>query len=170
MISIRKLTLEDVKTTYAYSSDHENTYYMLNSPFSAIGEAEAFLCRRIAEYESEHPEYLSFAVTYQDVHVGEVFASIFEKEKEAEIGWIIDKHYWGKGIATRAAELFVDHLKKEYGIECLRAYCDARNAASKRVIEKIGMRFAGENGVRFYDKDYNKEVPPGVELVFSMRL
>ena len=164
MISIRKLTIEDVITTFAYSSNHENTYYMLNSPFLTIDETKEFVSKCIAEYESKNPRFLSFAVVYNDVHVGEVFASI--SKKEADIGWIIDKRYWGKGIATCGAKLFIEYLKNEHGIEHLISCCDARNMPSRRIMEKLGMKFVGENGIRYYDK----EVSPNEELKFEMHL
>ena len=164
MISIRKLTLEDAITTFEYSPNHENTYYMLNAPFLSIDETKEFFSRRIAEYESDNPGYLSFAVVYNNIHVGEVFASIFAGE--ADIGWIIDKRYWGKGMATCGAKWLIEYLKNEYEIKHLVAYCDERNKASKRIMEKLGMQFVGENGVRYYDK----EVSPGKELKFEMNL
>lgn len=164
MISIRKLTMEDSVTTFAYSSDAENVFYMLNSPFLTLEETVKFLAKCIAEYKKEKPKYLSYAVIYEGVHVGEVFASI--DGNVADIGWLIDKHYWGKGIATCGASLLVEHLKKELGILHFVAYCDARNIQSKRIMEKIGMQFAGVNGIRNYDKD----VSPGEELKYQLCL
>ena len=120
MVSIRKLTLEDVETTFTYSSDFENTHYMLMVPFRTREETEAFITKCIEAYESEKPEYLSFAVTWNNLHVGEVFAYL--SEKEADIGWLIDKRYWGKGIATRAAKLLVEYLKGELQVESIVAY------------------------------------------------
>lgn len=164
MVLLRKLTMEDVDTTFAYSSDFENTYYMLNSPFLTIEETKHFLAKCIAEYDCQEPRYLSFAVTYNEIHVGEVFASI--SEKEADIGWIIDKRYWGNGISTLAAKALIEYLRDYLKIEYLVAYCDVRNIPSKRVMEKLGMTFAGTNGIRKYDKD----VLPGEELKYEMRL
>lgn len=71
---------EDVNTMFSYSFTDENTHYMLMSPFLTISETQEFLAKCIAEYDSEHPRYLSFAVVYDVVHVGEVFASISGKE------------------------------------------------------------------------------------------
>ncbi len=154
MVSIRKLTLEDVETTFTYSSDFENTHYMLMVPFRTREETEAFITKCIEAYESEKPEYLSFAVTWNNLHVGEVFAYL--SEKEADIGWLIDKRYWGKGIATRAAKLLVEYLKDELQVESIVAYCDIRNTPSRRVMEHLGMKYAGSNGIRKYDKDVSE--------------
>lgn len=151
MITIRKFTLDDVASTYAYSSDFENTHYMLMVPQKTIEETRDFLAKCIAEYDKENPEYLSFAVDLDGQHIGEVFAYL--SEKEADIGWLIDKLYWGKGYATEAAKLLVEYLQTELNRTDIVAYCDERNIASQKVMKKIGMGFAGSNGIRTYEKD-----------------
>ena len=102
-------------------------------------------------YAKENPEYLSFAVDLDGVHIGEVFAYL--SEKEADIGWLIDKRYWGKGYATEAAKLLVEYLQTKLQRTDIVAYCDARNIASQKVMKNIGMEFAGSNGIRTYEKD-----------------
>ena len=151
MITIRKFTLDDVASTFAYSSDFENTHYMLMVPNKTIEETREFLVKCIAEYEKENPEYLSFAVVLDNQHIGEVFAYL--SEKEADIGWLINKRYWGNGYATEAAKLLVEYIKKELHRTDIVAYCDARNIASQKVMKNIGMEFAGSNGIRIYEKD-----------------
>lgn len=151
MITIRKFTLDDVETTFTYSSDFENTHLMLMVPQKTIEETRDFLEKCIAEYDKENPEYLSFAVCLNDVHIGEVFAYL--SEKEADIGWLINKQYWGNGYATEAAKLLVEYIHTELHRTDIVAYCDARNIASQKVMKNIGMEFAGSNGIRAYEKD-----------------
>ena len=151
MITIRKFTLDDTESTFTYSSDFENTHYMLMVPQKTIEETREFLAKCIDEYEKENPEYLSFAVILDNQHIGEVFAYL--SEKEADIGWLIDKRYWGNGYATEAAKLLIEYLKKELKRTDIVAYCDARNLASQKVMQNIGMEFAGSNGIRTYEKD-----------------
>ena len=151
MITIRKFTLGDVVSTFAYSSDFENTHLMLMVPHKTIEETRAFLVKCIAEYELVNPEYLSFAVCLDGLHIGEVFAYL--SEKEADIGWLIDKRYWGNGYATEAAKLLVEYIRTELKRADIVAYCDARNLASQKVMQNIGMKFVGSNGIRTYEKD-----------------
>ena len=150
MITIRKFTLDDVASTFAYSSDFENTHYMLMVPQKSIEETRDFLAKCIAEYDKENPEYLSFAVDLDGQHIGEVFAYL--SEKEADIGWLIDKRYWGNGYATEAAMLLVEYLQTELNRTDIVAYCDERNIASQKVMKNIGMEFVGSNGIRTYEK------------------
>lgn len=160
MITIRKFRPEDALTVYRYSSDFENTYYMLNNPFSSLEEASAFVEKCIKAYEKNPMPYLSFAVLSDDTHIGEVFASL--SEKEADLGWIIDKNYWGRGYATEAARLLMAYLENTLGIREFVAYCDARNIASQKVMKHLGMHYAGSNGIRTYEK----EVSDGEELIY----
>lgn len=150
MFTIRKFTLDDAASTFAYSSDFENMHYMLMVPQKTIEETRDFLAKCIAEYEKENPEYLSFAVDLDGLHIGEVFAYL--SEKEADIGWLINKRYWGNGYATEAAMLLVEYLKTELHRTDIVAYCDERNIASQKVMKNIGMEFAGSNGIRTYEK------------------
>ena len=151
MITIRKFTFDDEVSTYAYSSDFENTHYMLMVPHKSIEETRCFLEERIEAYEKENPECLYFAVVLDNQHIGEVFAYL--SEKEADIGWLIDKRYWGNGYATEAAKLLVEYIEKELKRTDIVAYCDARNIASQKVMKNIGMEFVGSNGIRTYEKD-----------------
>lgn len=153
MISIRKLKKEDVYTVYEYSSDVENTYYMLNDPFSSLDETKDFIERCIAAYEMNPIPYLSMAVLLNDIHIGEVFASI--SGEIADIGWIINKKYWGNGYATEAAKLLIEYLEKNLGIRKIIAYCDERNVASQKVMEHLGMRCMGSSGIRKYEQKWS---------------
>ena len=160
MISIRKLRKDDVHTVHEYSSDFDNTYFMLNNPFSSLDETEAFVERCIEAYEMNPIPYLSMAVLLDNTHIGEVFASV--SGEEADIGWIINKNYWGKGYATEAAKLLIEYLESNLGIRKIAAYCDARNFASQKVMEHLGMRCSGSNGIR----NYKKNVLAGEELIY----
>lgn len=162
MVSVRRLTLDDKNTMYEYASDFENTYYMLNNPIKSVEEVEEFIEKCIKEYDIEKPNFLSFAVEYNNVHVGEVFATILKDE--TIIGWIINKKYWKKGIATSAAKWLINYLTEELFIKNIISYCDARNIASKKIMEKLGMKFICENGPRYYKKD----VTQGIELKYQM--
>ena len=150
MITIRKFTLEDIETTFTYASDFENTHYMLMVPFATREETKLFLCKCLEEYVCKQPEHLSFAVVLDGVHIGEVFAYL--SEKEADIGWLIDKRYWGNGYATEAAKLLVKYLKETIHPKEIVAYCDARNIPSQKVMKHIGMEYVGSNGIRTYEK------------------
>jgi len=65
----------------------------------------------------------------------------FEQFGERLIGYWIGKHYWGKGVATRALAAFLGHVKTRP----LYAHVAKHNIASIRVLEKCGFIICGED-------------------------
>ena len=65
------------------------------------------------------------------------------------IGYRFLEAYWGKGIASEAVGLLVDHLLRETDIEIITASTMVENQASARVLEKNGFtlvnRHVGED-------------------------
>ena len=70
---------------------------------------------------------------------------------ELEIGYAVAKNAWGKGYATEAAIRFLDYAFEKLQSEKIVAVAQPENAASRRVMEKLGMRYdyTGE----FYGRD-----------------
>ena len=59
---------------------------------------------------------------------------------EADLGWFLEKAYWGRGYASEAARLLLDFGFGELGLQRMRATCRSENAASERVMQKCGMQ------------------------------
>ena len=60
---------------------------------------------------------------------------------EVEIGWMITPPAWGQGYATEAAKAIRDEAFQRLERKSIVAVHHPENAASRRVIEKIGMAF-----------------------------
>ncbi|MBW0089098.1 GNAT family N-acetyltransferase [Pseudonocardia sp. KRD-184] len=59
---------------------------------------------------------------------------------ELEIGWRFARAAWGRGYATEAARAVLHHAVTALGARSVFATTMAANTASRRVMEKIGMR------------------------------
>ena len=64
------------------------------------------------------------------------------KKKAVELGWVIGKAYWGKGITAEAGMVVRDYLFDE-GIVRVSAHHNIENPKSGRVMQKIGMVYEG---------------------------
>jgi ribosomal-protein-alanine N-acetyltransferase len=62
---------------------------------------------------------------------------------EMEIMYCLLPELWGRGLTTEAAHECLRFAFEEAGLWCVMGGADEPNAASLRVIEKLGMRFAG---------------------------
>jgi RimJ/RimL family protein N-acetyltransferase len=60
-----------------------------------------------------------------------------------EIGYRYRRAAWGQGIATEAARAVLDHGFRALGFDPIVGVTDPDNLASRRVLEKIGLRASG---------------------------
>jgi [ribosomal protein S5]-alanine N-acetyltransferase len=58
---------------------------------------------------------------------------------------LLKKPYWGKGLATEAVQTVLRHGFCELGLSKIDGGASSENIASKRVMEKIGMRHVGRD-------------------------
>lgn len=63
--------------------------------------------------------------------------------QQAELGWVLDPGVQGRGLGTEFAAALLDIAVDGLGVRRVEAQCFAENLASRRVMEKIGMRCEG---------------------------
>lgn len=61
-----------------------------------------------------------------------------EGADEVEIGWLVAREQWGKGLATEAARALIDYGFTWLGLPRLISLIDPENAASLAVARKLG--------------------------------
>jgi len=84
----------------------------------------------------------TFAVELRDSGelVGNVNVMVDAANRQGEIGFIFHPDHQGHGYATEASRALVDHAFEHYGLHRVYGRLEPRNAASARVLEKLGMR------------------------------
>lgn len=67
---------------------------------------------------------------------------------EGTLAYYITRPYWGRGLATEAGQAFIQYGFKELGLTRIVAGANAANAASNRVLQKLGFLWvrSGEGG------------------------
>ncbi len=65
-------------------------------------------------------------------------------ENMPELIYLLGKTHWGQGFATEAAQASLRYGFAELRFERIVAFTRPENTASQRVLQKLGMRFAGE--------------------------
>lgn len=60
---------------------------------------------------------------------------------EIEIGYWLAPDYWGKGLATEAAQAVMQYGKEKLGLRQIVAVAQPANKASIRVLKKLGMTY-----------------------------
>jgi RimJ/RimL family protein N-acetyltransferase len=58
-----------------------------------------------------------------------------------EVGWLLDRSCWGRGLATEGGRVALDHAFTRLGAEHVISVIQPDNARSIRVAERLGERF-----------------------------
>jgi ribosomal-protein-alanine N-acetyltransferase len=69
----------------------------------------------------------------------------YEKLKVKEIGYVLSKDYWGKGIMVEAVKAVIEFCFSKYDLDTLTIGHFSSNIQSKRVIEKCGFSFVKQS-------------------------
>lgn len=136
--------IEYLQTVNKYATDLENTKYMMHLPNENIEETRLFLEGVAAEWQKETPTFYEFAIILDGKHIGAVSVYLNEDCSEGELGWIIDKDYWGCGYTSEAGKALIDMCVEKLGVRKFIAHCDSENEASKGVMRKLGMQLKAE--------------------------
>jgi ribosomal-protein-alanine N-acetyltransferase len=65
------------------------------------------------------------------------------ENRRAELGYGLDRNYWGKGYMTEALQALLHYAFEGLGLHRLEADVDPRNAASIRTLERLGFQREG---------------------------
>jgi RimJ/RimL family protein N-acetyltransferase len=105
--------------------------------------AEAWLASLPAAHE--RGEILNSAITLKSTGelIGSIGLVLNAVDHHGELGYWIGKPYWDNGYATEAARAVVDHAFLVLKLHRIFAHHFSRNAASGRVMQKLGMKCEG---------------------------
>jgi RimJ/RimL family protein N-acetyltransferase len=139
---IRPLTPDDLDRHHALFSDPEVVRYLYFGPFDRAAAQEHLERRSVVELPSEGG-WINFGVEVQGdgVLIGELaMGFISAGHAHYEVGYVFDAAYEGHGYATEGAAMIVELAFAGLGAHRVSGRLDARNDASARVLERLGMR------------------------------
>lgn len=138
---LRPYRLTDVDAVFEFANDPEWARYLpLPQPYT-YADAETFIAGQIL-LDDELQQ--TWAITHHDKPIGGINLRFDLKNYAAEMGYSIARSYWGQGLITKVAGTIINIAFETYlELHRIRAMADARNEASLRVMEKLGMTREG---------------------------
>jgi RimJ/RimL family protein N-acetyltransferase len=90
--------------------------------------------------QTEIKPTLSFAIEFNGLLAGSIGCTLKEDifKKNIEIGYFLGESFWNKGIATKAVELMLMHIKQYFDVTRIYGEVFEHNKASMRVLQKNG--------------------------------
>ena len=141
-LMLRKPRVRDARAvTEAYAGDAETTRYLMFRPHRDIRETRVFL--RQAKAFWNMGTVFTWAITLKEN--GRLIGMIDARMEgcHANLGYVLSREYWNKGYMSEAVAAVTEWALALNGIYRVWAVCDTENAASARVLEKVGMTRVG---------------------------
>ncbi|MBV8489988.1 MAG: GNAT family N-acetyltransferase [Candidatus Eremiobacteraeota bacterium] len=139
---LREFTAGDEPTIHEYGSDPIVARYTDWEP-NTPETTHALLLRRLERQREWPRDEIDLAIELRATgkHIGGFGLRITDMGNGlGNFGFVLNRAYWNQGFATEAARAVLEKTFTVLELHRLVATCDTRNAASARVLEKIGMR------------------------------
>lgn len=115
------------------------------APLFHTGLAPYVAMVRAMRREGHRGMAMPWVVTYAGRFAGQLTVGgiIWGSARSAQVGYWLDQEFAGRGVMPTALALAVDHCFFSAGLHRLEANIRPDNAASRRVVEKLGFRTEG---------------------------
>lgn len=142
-LRLRPLVAEDLDAIYGLWVEPGVRKYLWDDEHISREKAEAVLARGIDDFRSHG--FGLWAVIHKESGglIGFCGFRFLDDTSEVELLYGISTPYWGIGLATEAARATIRYGFEEVGFERVLGITDTENTASRRVLEKIGMKSQG---------------------------
>jgi [ribosomal protein S5]-alanine N-acetyltransferase len=153
-LTLRPFTLADVDEVHALWTDPDVRRYLWDDVVIARERAEEMVRAIVAGFERNGRGM--WLIHEQDADTACGFCGFLPRKEEdrAEMIYGLAPSVWGRGYATESARALIDYGFRTLKLPKIAAAADVPNAASVRVLERLGMRFL------------RREVVHGIDLLF----
>ena len=142
---LRAFASEDAKPLHQMFQGKDVLRYFPNSDPPALERVEKLVQFQLDHWEKHGYGWWATVLGESDEFIGWSGLQYLPETDETEIGFLLGRPFWGKGLATEAALAGVRFGFIDLGIETIVGITHPENVASQKVLEKIGMTFNRED-------------------------
>jgi [ribosomal protein S5]-alanine N-acetyltransferase len=145
-LHLRQITRADAQAFIALYSDPEVLRYIIvEPPCTTVEQALEMISWMNGHFESRNA--VRWGITERDgddTLIGTCGFHYYAPEhRRVDVGYDLQKAYWGKGYVTEAAGAVVRWCFENLNLHRIQADCTAGNIGSERVLEKLGFTYEG---------------------------
>ncbi len=145
-IFLRPVKLEDYLDMYEYGKDDEVTKTVIWNSYRSVEDAIDSI-KKVFLPRPEKGVPSAYAIVHKETNkmIGtcDIFRINYET-MEGEIGYVLNRQYWGRGYMTLACEAVLDLGFNYLYLNKVHIGHMKENIGSRRVIEKCGFRLTKE--------------------------
>ena len=143
-LTLRRMMVADASDMFEYACRHDVTKYVTWHPHPDRAYTKEYLQYLGNRYAAGM--FYDWAIVYEPdcKMVGTCgFTSFDFVSDSAEVGYVLNPEYWGKGIMQEALGRVLRFGFEELGLHRIEAKYIKENERSRHVMEKVGMTFEG---------------------------
>ncbi len=140
-LRLRKILPEDEEDMYEYSKDPETSKFLLWEPHNSRNFTRGHLKYLQAQYQKA--AFFDWALVLKETGkmIGTCgFTEIYEREKRAEIGYVIAPAFHRQGFAPEALRRVMEYGFETLGLLSLSGRLMEDNKASEKVLLRLGFQ------------------------------
>ncbi|CCO46207.1 putative Acyl-CoA N-acyltransferase [Vibrio nigripulchritudo SOn1] len=136
---LRALSENDAQDLYDIFSDHQVMKYWNCAPWDGLDVATQFI--KTSRDSMNNNKELTLGIYLKDSGnlLGKIMLFNLEQEsRRAEIGFGINRNFWGKGVVFEAASALIEYAFNSLELRRIEAEIDPLNVASGNALERLG--------------------------------
>jgi len=138
-LRLRPFTSADADALFALQSSAHVLRYWDSPPWTDPARAESFISASRQLADDGGGARLAIDRLPDGAFIGWCSLSRWNPDfRSAALGYVLDDAAWGHGFATEAADALLGWAFETLDLNRVQAETDTRNAASARVLEKLG--------------------------------
>ncbi|MBC8263381.1 MAG: GNAT family N-acetyltransferase [Anaerolineales bacterium] len=141
---LRAFTKEDAAPLHRILGARDILRYFPNPGAPSRDKVEKLISAQLNHWEEHGHGWWAVEPRSKKQLIGWSGLQFLPETEEVEVGYLLDQPFWGKGLATEAAQVCLQYGFENFDIESIVAIVHPENIASQRVIEKLGMSFVDQ--------------------------
>jgi ribosomal-protein-alanine N-acetyltransferase len=138
---LRPFAEEDTDPLHQILGDRDVIRYLPTTEPPARDRVRRFVIDQIDHWQKRGYGWWAVEPRAQKTLIGWNGLRYLPETDEIEVAYLLSKAWWGQGLATEGAKASLRYGFETIGMETIIALVHPENAASQRVIEKLGMTF-----------------------------
>lgn len=134
-LRLRRVRLDDLGAIHVILSNPIAMRYWSSLPFTELEQSRQWLEAMIEAPAGESDDYV---IERDGVVIGKAGCW-----RIPEIGYILHPDHWGQGLAREALTALIPHIFARHPIAAITADVDPRNAASLKLLARLGFEETG---------------------------
>jgi ribosomal-protein-alanine N-acetyltransferase len=140
---LRPFTMDDCSTLWRITNEPDMMQYFPNPNPPTADRIERIITHQLAHWQAHGYGWWAMTTHTSNELIGWCGLQYLPETDETEVGYLLARSYWGRGITTEAAIASLDFGFGEHNMDAIIGITHPDNIASQRVLLKSGLSPTG---------------------------